>query len=195
MAGDVSFVDDPELVIPAAIRSIKNALAACDKESAKENSKFTRFVYLSSSHAVRTRKTGVVQHIDASSWNEEAVQRVLGPQAESAAPLVTKDPKAPQSIYDGIAIAIYSAAKVLSEKEVWKHVSQQGDKLPYTVNALIPNFNIGGTVHLKQVQEPGKPVSVMRLMFEGLIAGNAHMQDSVIPPRNLPVFAAATAER
>ena len=177
VAGDVSFVDDPEKVIPPALASIRNALSACDAEVAREGSKFERFTFLSSSHAVRTRKTGQKQHITTESWNDEAVQKVEN--YKNAAQ--TAETNGVKSIYDSIAIDIYSVAKVVTEREVWRHAREGTCR--YVVNTLVPNFNIGGTLHPHQVENPGKPIYVMKQMISGLLAGDQAYVDTVIPPR------------
>jgi hypothetical protein len=152
-------------------------LDACQQAAECPDAVFKRFVYLSSSHAARTRKSNTEMHITSSSWNEEAIAAVEAFQKETDA--TSND----GTIYTGRGITVYAAAKALAEKEVFRYLKEE--KPTFTINTLVSNFNLGGVVHPHQVQHPGTPVSIIQRLFQGLLAGDASVLDTLIAPRTL----------
>lgn len=122
----MSFSDDPEKVIPVALKGTENALAACDKETGLKH-----FVYTSSNVAAAAPKANTVRDITADDWAEESVKMAYSPDLDAW----TK------------GLHVYGASKVLAERIVLEHAAKTTS---YTVNTVVPNFNFG------PILNPGK---------------------------------------
>jgi nucleoside-diphosphate-sugar epimerase len=119
------------------------------------------FVYTSSAAAVGGPQLEVEYSITPNSWNEESIA-LAWDKAENALK----------------AGHVYSASKVLAEKEVWDFAKkQEGDEL--VVNTVVPNMNWGPIL----VPGKGKPSSgglIPNLYQQGL-EGTGMFRD--FPPR------------
>ncbi|RMZ85077.1 hypothetical protein DV738_g57, partial [Chaetothyriales sp. CBS 135597] len=133
LASVLSFSSDPNEVVPVTVAGAVNLLKAA---AAEPNRSVKRFVYTSSSTAASLTILDKVFHIDASTWNEAAVAKV-----QSLTPPYLPDPQ--------IAYTIYGASKTEAERAVWKFVEDHrahappDSPLPFTVNAVLPNLNVG----------------------------------------------------
>ena len=116
--------------------------------------------------------------LDAKSWNDEAIAKVQAMSKQSTST------QASESIYAGMGITIYSAAKALSEKEIWNY-SKANPERGFKIVSIVPNFNIGAPLHKKQVEQPGTPVRVMQRQFGGLLEGDMDVMDTIIPARRM----------
>ncbi|KAL3445544.1 NAD(P)-binding protein [Aspergillus insuetus] len=116
VANDMTASPDASIAIPRAVNGALNALRA----SAKEPS-ITRFVYTSSSFAATLPKPGHQFTVAADTFNEEAIERAWG--------------------HDADGDSVYAASKVEAERAIAKWV-QENDP-PLVVNYILPNANIG----------------------------------------------------
>ncbi|KAL3495788.1 hypothetical protein BJX62DRAFT_252830 [Aspergillus germanicus] len=116
VANDMTSSPDASIAIPRAVNGALNALRA----SAKEPS-IKRFVYTSSSFAATLPKPGQRFTIAANTFNEEAIERAWGPNADGD--------------------SVYAASKVEAERTIAKWVQENNS--PLVVNYILPNANIG----------------------------------------------------
>ncbi|KAJ6104764.1 NAD dependent epimerase/dehydratase [Penicillium sp. IBT 18751x] len=142
VASDVSFNDDPNLVIPWVVRAVENVL-----EAASRHSSIKRFVLTSSSSAVlipAPNKEGV--RVDESTWNEAAVKAAFDPNVKSAdKPYV-----------------VYAASKTLGEQAAWKWIEKHNPQ--FVFNAILPNFNTGEILHENIA---GSTMGMIRKLLKG----------------------------
>ena len=98
----------------------KNLLVAAAKHK-----DIKRFVLTSSSTAATLPKPGVKFHLDANSWNHEAVEL------------------AKQGPFEGHAKGFqkYAASKMLAEQAAWAYVKE--NKPSYIFNTVLPNVSRG----------------------------------------------------
>lgn len=121
MASDLSFRDDPNLVIPQVVAGVTNALkAAASTPSVK------RFVLTSSSNSLFLAVADTKYHLDQNSWNEISPKEAWK----------TED-------FDAAArpMHIYSASKVAGERAAWEFMEKE--KPNFVLNTICPNFSIG----------------------------------------------------
>ena len=142
MASDVTFRDDPNLVIPPVIAGVQNALkAAASTPSVK------RFVLTSSADACAAVRGDTEYHIDQNSWNEVA------PQA------MAKLDEYPAAARAGL---VYSASKTQGEQAAWKFM--ETEKPSFVLNTVVPNFNVGELIDKSQY---GTTAGLVRGLWEG----------------------------
>jgi nucleoside-diphosphate-sugar epimerase len=156
VASDLSFSTDADKVINGTLTGVRSALAAAASEPSMEH-----FVYTSSAAAIGWPQLEVEYRITANSWNEESV-----PLAWSKADNPFK------------AGHIYSASKVLAEKEVWEFAKKQGSD-GIVVNSVVPNMNWGPIL----VPGKGKPSSggLIPDLYQKGLEGTGMFRD--FPPR------------
>lgn len=111
---------NPNEVIPDVVAGATNIL----KSAATEPS-VKRFVFTSSSTAATLPKPGKKFQIDASTWNDEAVELAWKPP-----------PYDPSRTF-----TVYAASKTQAERAVWKFVQENNPH--FVVNAVNPNGNMG----------------------------------------------------
>lgn len=118
-ASDVSFSEDPNVVIPAVLKAYNSIL-----EAAHKNKSIRRFVLTSSSIAIASSNPGGPrQHLDVNTWNDKAVE---------------ESKTAPN------AVNVYAASKVLSERAAWDFAKTH--KPNFVINSINPNLIIGAPV-------------------------------------------------
>ncbi|EMC96944.1 hypothetical protein BAUCODRAFT_433600 [Baudoinia panamericana UAMH 10762] len=126
-ASDVTFRDDPNLVITPVVEMAKNVLA-----SAAKTPTIKRFVFTSSSSAVPP----VAQegHITPASWLPDDVIDMAWSKP-----------------YGGMekSGAIYTASKILGERACWDFV--RDNKPHFEFNSIVPNAHIGAFIHPKLI--------------------------------------------
>ncbi|KAJ5109434.1 hypothetical protein N7456_006109 [Penicillium angulare] len=124
-ASDMSFIDDPQSVIPWVVQAMKNLLEAATKTATVK-----RVVLVSSSSAAYDLHPNPAgREIDTHSWNEGAIQAAW-------------DENTPQEKKN---VAIYSTSKIEGEKEAWKWA--EDPKCPFEFNSVLPSFTVGRILH------------------------------------------------
>ncbi|KAF7192056.1 NAD-dependent epimerase/dehydratase terH [Pseudocercospora fuligena] len=120
VASDTTFGTDPNEVVKPTVDGVLSILKSAHKEPSVK-----RFVLTSSSTAVLLPKLNQKISVTADDWNQEAIELAWAP------------PPYEQSR----AFAVYSASKTEGEKAMWKFVKDE--KVGFTANAVLPNFNMG----------------------------------------------------
>jgi nucleoside-diphosphate-sugar epimerase len=127
VASDISFSDDPNVVITSTVNGVKNALTSAAKEAGMK-----RFVFTSSSAAATLPKPGKKFTITANSWDDEAVKNAWNGKTDG---------------FSSYPFMVYSAGKTEGERAVWDWVKD--NKPHFVVNTGKPGFNMpavhGGT--------------------------------------------------
>jgi len=146
---------DPNVVIPDVIAGAIGALKAAAKEPSVK-----AVVYTSSSMAAAMAKADVEQHIDSSSYNQEAVDAAWAP---------------PPYEMDRW-LNVYAASKVAAEKAAWKFMEEE--KPGFVLNTILPAANFGKVLF---PDKQGYPTTSgwLKDLFEGTI--NIH---PAIPPQH-----------
>lgn len=120
-ASDVSFGDDPNVVVPIAVNGTQAMLKAAANESS-----VTRFVLTSSSTAVLCNVPNVELDLTQDTWNDEAVEKAYkGEWIGSNFP----------------GLVVYAASKTEGEKAFWKFVKEEKPK--FVTNTILPDLNMG----------------------------------------------------
>lgn len=132
VASVISFDPDPNKVIPTVVAGAVNALEAAAKEPSVK-----RFVYTSSSTAITPPKPNKKFEIKVEDWNTEEIEQAWKP------PPYESDR----------AWAVYGASKTQAEQSVWEYVKER--KPSFTVNAILPNANMGEILSEKQPASTG----------------------------------------
>ena len=117
------------------VKGVNTALAACESEPSLKH-----FIYTSSAGAVTLPRPDVDFTITAGTWNDESVRLAWDPNAE---PGVASSALYPTKTH------VYCASKTEAERAMWKYVDEH--KPNFTVNSIVPNFNLGPAV------APGSP--------------------------------------
>lgn len=94
-----------------------------------------RVVYTSSQGALRT-ETDTPLTVTQDTWNDFAVEIATDPSKHASLPDEAK------------GVVTYCASKVLAEKACFEFVEKE--KPCFTLNSVVPNMNLGPTIHLKQ---------------------------------------------
>lgn len=128
----MSLDPDPNKVIPPTIAGAVNVLEAAAKEPSVK-----RFVYTSSSTAITSAKPNKKFEIKVDDWNTESVEQAWKP---------------PPYESDRIWV-VYPASKTQAEQSVWEYVKDR--KPSFTVNAILPNTNMGEILSEKQPASSG----------------------------------------
>lgn len=152
LASDTSLEGDPERVITAVKAATVEVLKAAAAESSVK-----RVVLTSSSSAATYPKPGVKFHIDANTWNDDAVK------------LAWETPEADRDAAYGFTV--YAASKTEGERAAWQFMREQ--QPGFVLNAVLPNFNIG--VVLPEVN-PGQTGSGTIKAYHGQV-------DEFFPPQ------------
>lgn len=118
---------DPNVGVPTVVDGVLNALRAAESVGVK------RFVMTSSSTAAASPQPNKIFTIDSKTWNEEAVKAAWAPPP-----------------YEGLQrrLDVYSASKTQSEQAAWKFMREE--KPGFSLNAVLPNMNIGKILHEDQ---------------------------------------------
>lgn len=142
MASDLTFRDDPNLVITPVVAGVKNALKA-----AASTPTVKRFVLTSSSNSLTLPMPNTKYHLDQNSWNEISSKEAWKTEG-----------------YDPAArpMHIYSASKVEGERAAWDFMEKE--KPHFVLNTVCPNFNIGEILDKRQ---PGSSSGYIRALWEG----------------------------
>ena len=141
MASDLSFRDDPKLVIPLVVAGVQNALKA-----AASTATVKRFVLTSSSNALFLAVGDTKFHLDQNSWNEISPKEAWKTDGS--------DPARPMHIY--------SASKVEGERAAWEFMKKE--KPNFVLNTVVPNFNIGEILDQSQ---PGSSAGFIKALWSG----------------------------
>ncbi|KAL8895906.1 MAG: hypothetical protein Q9207_007957 [Kuettlingeria erythrocarpa] len=120
VASDLSFLPDPNAIIPGVIAGAINALSAAAKEPAVK-----RVVFTSSSTAILTARVNEEFTFTTSDWNDAAVEEAWAPP-----------PYGPERSF-----AVYAASKTQAERAMWEFMREK--KPGFVLNAVLPNFNMG----------------------------------------------------
>lgn len=138
-ASDVSFGDDPKVVIPIAVNGTQAMLKAAAKESS-----VTRFVLTSSSTAVLCNVPNIEINLTQDTWNDEAVEKAYkGEWIGSNFP----------------GVVVYSASKTEGEKAFWKFVKEEKPK--FVANSILPDLNMGKCLEGQSERTSAGMVSAM----------------------------------
>ncbi|KAJ5607047.1 NAD-dependent epimerase/dehydratase [Penicillium hordei] len=130
VASNVSFNPDPNIVITEVVSSVHSIL-----DSAMQSSSVQSFVYTGSASALGPAVLNVARKLDATSYNEEAVEKAWAP------PPYTMDR----------AMSVYAASKTQAEEAVFKYATEK--KAPFVVNSIVLGLNFG------KVLDPSIPSS------------------------------------
>ena len=152
----MTFVKDPNAVIPEVIAGINNTLAAANTEP-----KVKRFVFTSSSTAASNPIPNKEFTIDEKTWNDETVERAW----------------APPPYKEGREWDVYGASKTQAEQALWKYVEEK--KPHFEVNAVLPNANFGQIINAKE--QPGSTAGWITTIYEKGSEGLKSLQ--FIPPQ------------
>ena len=128
MASDLTFRDDPNLVIPPVIAGVQNTLKA-----AASTPTVKRFVLTSSSVALVSASPNTKYHLDQKSWNEVSPKEAWKTEGYDPA---TRP------------MHVYNASKVEGERAAWKFM--ETEKPHFVLNTVCPNFNIGEILDKRQ---------------------------------------------
>lgn len=120
-ASDVSFSDDPKIVVPIAVDGTKAVLKA-----AANASSVSRFVLTSSSSAVICNVPNIELDLTEDTWNDEAVEK-----AYKGEWIGTNFP----------GVVVYAASKAEGERAFWKFIKDE--KPNFVANSILPDFNMG----------------------------------------------------
>ncbi|KAF7562635.1 hypothetical protein G7046_g1471 [Stylonectria norvegica] len=121
VASDITFRDDPYIVVPVAVKGVTAAL-----EAAAKTPSVKRFVLTSSSaaaHIPSPNNSHVV--VDQNSWNDAMVAAAYDPDTPAAAK----------------GSIVYAASKVGAEKAAWAFVKER--KPSFVLNVVLPNLTLG----------------------------------------------------
>jgi nucleoside-diphosphate-sugar epimerase len=138
VATDMSFSADPNKIITPMVKGVRNILQAaanCKEPSVK------RFVLTSSNRAASNPIIGKEFTIDASMWNESAIEGAWRPT-----------PYESDHIWD-----VYATLKAQYEQEIWTFGREQ--KPSFVINSVLPCFVVGPIFHAKQPGSTGKWVT------------------------------------
>lgn len=135
VAGNMSFGPDPNKIITPMVNGIKNLLQVASQEPSVK-----RFVFTSSNRAISPQINGKEVTLDASMWNESAVEKAWHPGPYEA-----------DRAWD-----VYSALKTQSEQEVWKFSRERNPM--FVTNSVLPCFVVGPLLHPKQPGSSSKLV-------------------------------------
>ncbi|KAL7909518.1 NAD(P)-binding protein [Trichoderma velutinum] len=143
VASDLTFVNEPQRIIPAVRNGTINALkAASSQDSVK------RFVLTSSSVAVvipQANKKGVI--VDENTWNDDSVALAWsGAVPDSAKGYIT-----------------YAASKTEGERAAWNWVKE--NKPDFVLNTVLPNCNFGRILVPEHMH--GSTMGFVRNFFKG----------------------------
>jgi nucleoside-diphosphate-sugar epimerase len=122
-----NFDPDPSKVIPVTVVATTSILKAAVSEPSVQ-----RFVYTSSVAAAATQRPGNHTHVGRDTWNDWAIEIANAPPPYEA----SRGP------------AVYSAAKVMAEKAVWKFLEEE--QPPIAINVISPFATIGPVLHPNQ---------------------------------------------
>ncbi|RFU28349.1 hypothetical protein B7463_g8004, partial [Scytalidium lignicola] len=135
VATDMSFGADPNKIITPMIKGVRNLLQAA--ANLKEPS-VKRFVLTSSNRAASNPILAEKFVIDASMWNESAIEGAWRPAPYEA-----------DRTWD-----VYAALKTQCEQEIWAF--GQEEKPSFVINSVLPCFVVGPIFHPKQTGSTGK---------------------------------------
>ncbi|KAF2016199.1 dihydroflavonol-4-reductase [Aaosphaeria arxii CBS 175.79] len=113
---------DARVLVPLTVQGALNAAKAAAKTPT-----VTRFVFTSSSIAATIPKPNVKFSIDASSFNDAAVEKAFNYPAD--------EPQELKGMYN------YAALKTAAERAMWKFVNEE--KPGFVFNSVLPNANYG----------------------------------------------------
>jgi len=118
LASIVTFVDDPDAVIPPTVKGALNILNSASKEPGVRS-----VVYTSSSTAALLPQPNKKIVVTAETWDDAAVDAAWSKESKPD------------------AFTVYGASKTEAERAFWKTVEQT--KPPFQVSAVLPNANFG----------------------------------------------------
>ncbi|THZ50744.1 NAD(P)-binding protein [Aureobasidium pullulans] len=121
VASNLSFSKNPNDVIPEVIAGVTHTLEAANNEPSVK-----RFVFTSSSTAATNPVPNKEFNIDASTWNQIAIDKAWAPPPYTEADRGWN---------------VYGASKTQAEQEVWKYVNES--KPHFECNTILPNANFG----------------------------------------------------
>ncbi|CAC9890405.1 unnamed protein product [Aureobasidium pullulans] len=121
VASNLSFSKDPNDVIPEVIAGVTHTLEAANNEPSVK-----RFVFTSSSTAATNPVPNKEFNIDASTWNQIAIDKAWAPPPYTEADRGWN---------------VYGASKTQAEQEIWKYVKES--KPHFECNTILPNANFG----------------------------------------------------
>jgi nucleoside-diphosphate-sugar epimerase len=142
VASDLTFRDDPNLVIPSVIAGVQNALKA-----AASTPTVKRFVLTSSSNALVVATPNTKYHLDQNSWNEVSPKEAWKTEGYDPA---TRP------------LHVYSASKVEGERAAWEFM--ETEKPHFVLNTVCPNFNTGEILDKRQ---RGSSAGYIKALWEG----------------------------
>lgn len=142
---------DPNNVVPPSLEAINSIL-----ESAAKTPSVKRFVLTSTAMTVRSVDSKDPVVLTQASWNETSVERAWKPP-----------PYEPERGLD-----VYGAAKVATEKAMWKFVEER--KPGFVCNSVLPALTFG---RLLSPEHQGTPSStqLVAALFKGDMQVLAHM--------------------
>ncbi|KAK7559434.1 aldehyde reductase [Phyllosticta citricarpa] len=142
---------DPNNVIPPSLETINGVL-----ESAAKTPSVKRFVLTSTAMTVRDVGAKDPAVVTQESWNEASVERAWRPP-----------PYEPER-----GLEVYGAAKVVTEKAMWKFVEER--KPGFVCNSVLPAFTFG---RMLSPEHQGTPSSTqfVAALFKGDTQVLAHM--------------------
>lgn len=127
-------VADPNEVITPSVAGVDSILNAALRES---SGSVKEIVFTSSAVAASPLTQDVDNGtVDRASWNDAALEAAWAPP-----------PYGPSHL-----TANYAASKVAAEKEVWRLVGENKNKLPFTVNVVAPAGIIGEPLNKKHIE-------------------------------------------
>lgn len=133
VATDMSLSANPHEIITPIVKGVRDIL-----RTAARGTSVKRFVLMSSNRAVSNVIIGEEVTLDASMWNESAIERAWRPA-----------PYDKDRAWD-----VYAALKTQCEQEIWAF--NREEKPSFVINSVLPCLVIGPTFHAKQQGSSGK---------------------------------------